>query len=297
MRSILKKPLASNDVTLASDREGESKRNGHRETALYHARLIQQRKDIERDILNATERLLDLPSASHADPAHPSLSDVSLLEELLRLFRPNDFDELIKERNVDGTCGYVLCPRPRLLQGTDAKFRILRAGDDRKSLKVVPRTKLEQWCSDDCARRAASIRVQLDEEPAWTRADQAPFRLLLANEAKSSHKDPLIAERTESETESKRSAMKTLALERGDISRADPRALLSLPIRERSSESQSNPQGSPKEIDGGDFSDAHLAVKRHISMSSTGTTISTSKEGALGEQDEDCDWDIESIYR
>jgi hypothetical protein len=36
-------------------------------------------------------------------------------------------------------------------------------------MNIVPREKLEMWCSDECAERALYIRVQLAEEPVWER--------------------------------------------------------------------------------------------------------------------------------
>jgi len=36
-------------------------------------------------------------------------------------------------------------------------------------MKIVPREKLEMWCSDGCAERAMYVRVQLVEEPVWER--------------------------------------------------------------------------------------------------------------------------------
>ncbi len=39
-----------------------------------------------------------------------------------------------------------------------------------RNRKVVPREKLEMWCSDQCAERALYLRVQLAEEPVlWER--------------------------------------------------------------------------------------------------------------------------------
>jgi hypothetical protein len=36
-------------------------------------------------------------------------------------------------------------------------------------MKIVPREKLEMWCSDSCAKRAMYVRVQLAEDPVWER--------------------------------------------------------------------------------------------------------------------------------
>ncbi|KAH0544306.1 hypothetical protein FGG08_001569 [Glutinoglossum americanum] len=158
-KSILKKPPMPHT----------SKEEQDRRTAIYHAEIIQHRKDLELTIINATETLIDFPSAATADPAAPSHEDASAVRSLLVPFQPSDYDGLIQERNIDGKCGYVLCPRPRLLQDTKALFRLLRVGRQEGGLRVVPRESLEKWCSEACQRKAMYVRVQLSEEPAWMR--------------------------------------------------------------------------------------------------------------------------------
>src|SRR6266536_5179040 len=69
-----------------------------REKALFHARLIQQQKDMELQILMSIEALLDYPKASSADPTNPSDSDTAFFKDSLRHFRTSDYDDLIEER-------------------------------------------------------------------------------------------------------------------------------------------------------------------------------------------------------
>jgi len=140
-----------------------------RQTALYHAEIIQHRKELELAILKATETLIDLPSDATADPTNPSLEDSKNFRSFIAPFQPSDYDGLIQERNIEGKCGYCLCPQPRILQNTRAQFRILRVGKHDRGLKIVPRETLERWCSETCQRRALYVRVQLSEEPAWMR--------------------------------------------------------------------------------------------------------------------------------
>lgn len=167
-QSILKKPSTS--IIAISPPPARSREDRNIETALYHAQLLQQRKDVEALILASTESLLDLPTSSTADPAHPSSADSILVRNFVRPFRPSDYDSLIEERNINKRCGYVLCPRPNRLQNTKAKYRILNGqGKGNDTLRFVEKQELERWCSDDCGRRALYIKVQLSEEPAWTR--------------------------------------------------------------------------------------------------------------------------------
>lgn len=221
LKSILKK--SANSTTIPSPPAAISQEDRNRETALHHARLIQQRKDIERLILTSTERLLDLPSNPVSDPAHPSPTEAAQVKELLKPFQPSDYDSLIEERNIDGKCGYVLCPRPYIRQNTSAKFRILQGkGKGHDALKVVKRQKLEQWCSEECAKRALYVRVQLSEVPAWTRSASVGDNIQLRSEKHDAAEGttPLIAGGQRLGLHSSQAglsdAMKNLALERGD---------------------------------------------------------------------------------
>lgn len=164
-KSILKQPSTAQGFPRLSPQEAR-----HRETALFHADLIQQQKDVESQILFATETLLDFPPSSDCNPAHPSQEDTAAAKPLLRLFQPSDFDALIEERNIDNKCGYIFCSKPNRQQDTDARLRILQIkGEGKRSLKFVDRHLLEQWCSDECGRRALFVRFQLSEDPAWLR--------------------------------------------------------------------------------------------------------------------------------
>src|SRR5579862_7015950 len=166
-KSILKPPKRPSTSPSASKEERD------RETAIYHAEIIQQRKDLELLILNSTEALIDFPSPATIDPADPHHDDASAVRSLLVPFQPSDYDGLVQERNIEGKCGYVLCPHARSLQDTKAQFRILHVGRQEGGLKIVPREHLEKWCSEACQRRAMYVRVQLSEEPAWMREAMA----------------------------------------------------------------------------------------------------------------------------
>ena len=221
-RSILKSPLSTIGPSPPAARSRDDR---NRETAIHHAQLIQQQKEIEALILASTEKLLDLPSFSSADPAHPCSTDSELVKSSLRLFQPSDYDSLIEERNINKQCGYVLCPRPNRLQNTQAKYRILYGrGRGPDALKIVERQTLEQWCSDDCGKRALYIKVQLNEEPAWTRSHTIDGTILLledihkhqsGEDGKASQQEHV--NRLDFDREEDLAAhMRTLAIERGD---------------------------------------------------------------------------------
>lgn len=222
-RSILKSPPSNNAPPPPVARSRDDRNRG---AALYHAQLIRQQKEVEALILASTEELLDLPSLSSADPAHPCSTDSELVKSSLRLYQPSDYDALIEERNINKQCGYVLCPRPNRLQDTQAKYRILYArGRGPDALKIVERQTLERWCSDDCGKRALYIKVQLNEEPAWTRSHTVDGNIHLfediRNHPRSADREASLQEHFQSldlnQEKDLTAHMRTLAIERGDI--------------------------------------------------------------------------------
>ena len=185
--------------------------------ALQHAHLIQQQKDVTNLIFTSTEVLLDYPHSTTTDPANPSAELALRATSLLQPFQPADYDALIEERNIDGKCGYVLCPHPHRVEETNARFRILRAGGQGKGgtgIKVVEKGELEKWCSKACGERALYLRVQLSEVPAWERAASRQSTLHILREATSTRMD---GDNTGTEEEVRviEEGLKRLAIERG----------------------------------------------------------------------------------
>ena len=220
--SILTKAISS--LSDASPSPARSREDRNKETAIYHARLLQQRKDAEALILASTELLLELPSSSAADPTRPCLQDVTLVKDSLKAFQPSDYDSLIEERNINKQCGYVLCPRPNRQEDTKAKYRILSGKGGSNGLKFVERHTLERWCSDDCGKRALFIKVQLKEEPAWSRVGSSGGDIVLLenerNDQKQLEVDSVLIEKLGSltlglEEDEVIARMKALAIERG----------------------------------------------------------------------------------
>ena len=232
--SILKNSLSSKPARSREDR--------NKETALYHAQILQQRKDVEALILASTETLLELPSSPTADPARPCLQDITHVKNSLRLFQPSDYDLLIEERNINKQCGYLLCPRPNRQENTKAKYRILP--DKKKdALRFVERHTLERWCSDVCGKRALYVKVQLDKEPAWTRVGPSGGDILLLEDKRNDQKrhedDSTLIEELRAldmslEEDEVITRMKALATERGD-EKAPSRSfgLAEIDVRER----------------------------------------------------------------
>ncbi|KAM0796075.1 Rtr1/RPAP2 family-domain-containing protein [Usnea florida] len=214
------------ELSTTSPPPGRSRESRNKDTALYHAHILQQRKDVEALILSSTETLLELPSSTDSDRARPYSRDISLVKNLLQPFQPSDYDSLIEERNINKQCGYVFCPKPNRQENTKARYRILHSkGRASDNVKFVERRTLERWCSDECGKRALYIKVQLSEEPAWTRT-ASPLRDILFLEDEHNHeKHPddnhTLMEQVEFldagfEEDVLAARMKALAVERGD---------------------------------------------------------------------------------
>ncbi|KAG9847933.1 hypothetical protein KCU98_g6798, partial [Aureobasidium melanogenum] len=130
------------------------------ETAIQHAHLIQEQKAILAKNLDYIEELSDYPASSSA-----TVSETTAFLEYMLSFQPSDYDALIEERHVNGRCGYTLC-----------------ANAPRKAVAKAPWQKgkgVENWCSDDCAKKALYVKAQLSETPAWERraGDRNPLVL------------------------------------------------------------------------------------------------------------------------
>ncbi|KAL4965611.1 Rtr1/RPAP2 family protein phosphatase [Aspergillus stella-maris] len=147
----------------------------HLAIALHHAHRIQAQKDAQDLILDRILELLTIPSTPSADPAAPSAEDARKFKSALVPFQPADYDNLIQERNIEGLCGYGLCPREHRKDNARGGFRVTWGargsgpGGRGRDMNIVPREKYEMWCSDACAERAMYIRVQLAADPVWER--------------------------------------------------------------------------------------------------------------------------------
>ncbi|KAL8672017.1 MAG: hypothetical protein Q9224_007597 [Gallowayella concinna] len=225
--------------TVARTYDLPSIRDRNRDNAIHHATMLQERKDIELQILTSIETLIESPSSQSADPAHPNATEASHFTTLLKVFQPSDYDSLIQERNINGKCGYALCSRPRRLQNTNANFRILR----KKGLQIVPRAQLEQFCSEDCAKRAVYVKVQLDDQPAWMRAPCHNIQPVLFDASRTSWQNRTPSEGglfglkgnidsldKDDHTGRRATDARNLALERGD--RCDSSGLVDVALRE-----------------------------------------------------------------
>jgi len=152
----------------------------HVQVALHHANILEERKRIEADVLDAIIMLLDFPSAPHGDAKRPSASDAQRFAAAVSTFQPADYDALIEERNLCDKCGYALCRNPKKKARSTARKQFV---DTERGVEIVDRKVLEVWCSDDCAKRALYVKVQLKEEPAWLRQGGlgGPIELMVDN--------------------------------------------------------------------------------------------------------------------
>lgn len=262
LKSILKKSTypATNSPSKA-DRD--------RETALYHANLIQQRKDIELEILLSMETLIDYPLArSPHNAANPSHADATSFKNYLRPFQPSDYDALIVERNINEHCGYALCANPRVKEEGGGIYRLLGKSGKAKDFRIVEKSELEKWCSEACARRALYVRVQLSETPAWERgASGSMIQIDLLDEPKSD--EDTVVERLQAldvnATEDMTIDSANLALERGDRGFVPHNGLVDIMIQEKEVRGTVEPP-SFEDVDlTGRLDTMHLTLEGHTS--------------------------------
>ncbi|KAK3352279.1 hypothetical protein B0T25DRAFT_181189 [Lasiosphaeria hispida] len=190
---------------------------------LHQAQQLQRR--LEEEIkppvpIETFERLTQLPRVRRPSlsAARPPPDDVREFLNAVQDFLPREYSDLIEERNCMGSCGYALCPRPR--RSYEGEYKILKTG-------IAKTADLNMWCSDECARRALYIKVQLDN-PSYIRKDgQMVVKLeLREEEPKSSPQKPkdkvdeLAKTLEQLEVDKKTQTTKdaaSLAAERGDV--------------------------------------------------------------------------------
>jgi len=199
-----------------------------RALAMYHANLIQQRKDVEAQVLDAMEEMIEFPRERNAKADDPSQADSHYFHKLIQPFQVSDYDALIEERNAAEKCGYIFCPKPRpaLSRDTMQSHRIVRnvvGGVTKGDLKIVPASHFQTWCSRDCARRAMFIKVQLSEIPAWERDVGGANQVTLLYESdKTPAKSLAPASVDDSNGNEHRQALADLARERGEQTLLSP---------------------------------------------------------------------------
>jgi hypothetical protein len=161
-KSILKKTVVPANAPPRSKPVNQR----HLQVALHHANVLEQRKRVEAEVLDSIMTLMDYPTTSDADPKRPTVADAQYFRDAMIPFQPSDYDALIEERNISDRCGYALCPRPTKKARSTARKQFV---DTEYGVEIVDRKTLEVWCSDDCAKRALYVKVQLSEEPVWMR--------------------------------------------------------------------------------------------------------------------------------
>ncbi|KAL9001488.1 MAG: hypothetical protein Q9169_000063 [Polycauliona sp. 2 TL-2023] len=242
-----------------------SREERNRQLALHHAHLIQYRKDIESLIQTAIENLLDLPTSSTTSPSEPSLADQSTAKEALRPFQPSDYDSLIEERNINCKCGYIFCPRENRKQNKHSKYRILTG----RGFRVVESKELERWCSDECGRMALYLKVQLSDEPAWTREWEECKPLELYSDGGQSSRagsQPLVHTEGLNKDHTMAIRLKDLAIERGDKDdKMTASARVAVDVKEKIHEEQVTPTAPNAQSTHADAIEGYIPIGKHIS--------------------------------
>jgi hypothetical protein len=270
-KSILKKTAVPANAPPAAKPVNQR----HLQVALHHANILEERKRVEAEVLDAIMALMEYPTASDADPKRPSAADAQYFRDAVIAFQPSDYDSLIEERNIYDKCGYALCPRPTKKARSTARKQFV---DTEYGVDIVDRRTLEVWCSDDCARRALYVKVQLSEEPAWMRAGGYGDKIELMVENAKEHQVALPLRRKEAATPApaaddeddiedawaaRDDAMDDLALERGEkpgaVSKANNDLVKDQLIERMPDNAPPQPPSLPSQI-----SQHTMAIEGHI---------------------------------
>lgn len=231
-----------------------------REIAIHHARLLEHRKQLESQILDSLILLSEYPLVRD-DPyssSNPAPSDIADFKANVRLFQPSDYDDLIEERNVNELCGYTLCAKRRRQTGSKGEWKLTASGE------IVKRKELEKWCSQQCARRALFVKVQLNETAAWERAGIPDIQIDLLDEDRSAETEADRAARMlgELKLEDQRQAARdsaALAMERGDNRISSSIDKVKVSLKEKDVKAPAEMVAPPE----GGNSEDHLLVDGH----------------------------------
>ncbi|KAI1763754.1 Rtr1/RPAP2 family-domain-containing protein [Hypoxylon sp. FL1150] len=262
-KGILKKPTASASASASvsvpawmatptpvspfpvQESDPTAEKPNARDVAVQQALVIQQQYVLEDQIQDAIIALSYFPLARTSagqpyDSTNPAPSDADAFREHIRPFQPGDYEDMIEERNTRGLCGYALCAKPRTKVAGGGEFKLINFG--RKDFNIVPRKELERWCSQQCARRAMYVKVQLNETAAWERAGIPSIRIELLDEPSQvrSEDDDAAARvarelqnlQIDKDKKASRDATE-LALERGDAKNAKSTRDIDVDIQEK----------------------------------------------------------------
>lgn len=138
---------ADGESASAQELQAARERIQRAETVVRETMAARQRAELQ--TLEWIEKLLDPISTQE-------------LKMSSRFFRPQDFDEVIVERNLAEDCGYPLCTRKRVK--IRQKFKI-----STREKKVYSLDRLSSFCGQEHLQDAVYFRSQLSEDPVWAR--------------------------------------------------------------------------------------------------------------------------------
>ncbi|KAG4303774.1 hypothetical protein PORY_002826 [Pneumocystis oryctolagi] len=96
--------------------------------------------------------------------------------------RPQDYENVLLERNLGKFCGYPLCHNPPREQKSPYKI-LYRKG------KIYDQRKLLRFCSVDCFKKSSFFAAQLSSEPLWLRNTQIALDIHLLDDVLESSLD------------------------------------------------------------------------------------------------------------
>ncbi len=172
-------------------------------------------------------------------------------------------------------------------------------GGKAKDFRVVKKEELEKWCSEECARRAMWVRVQLSESPAWERgAKEYGVKIELLDEPKEESEEDSVMEGIgkldlDGENDKEKRYRRDLALERGDKGAGAEKGLVDVRLLERDVKGKVEPPTLGEEELSGKME--HLVLEGYTSkFGEQRKKLFEMERGGdeMDEDDEDTDWKL-----
>lgn len=133
----------------STNEEIEEAKSRIKKAETFVRETLKARHEAEMITLSWIEKLLDNVTAE-------------CLKLASRYLRPQDYDEVVNERNLASDCGFPVCSNKRTQPS--ARYKISMS-----EKKIYSLERLSKFCSMDHLRHSMFYRSQLSDEPIWTR--------------------------------------------------------------------------------------------------------------------------------
>ncbi|CAG8608200.1 1186_t:CDS:2 [Acaulospora morrowiae] len=136
------------------------KKTGEKQASSGRSKKLNQKQQLLKQSLE-TRKAFEQLSLEWQEKLYETVQ-LHVLQESAKYLRPQQYLEVIEERNVDNLCGYPLCSNAR--QVIKGQFRILN-----RERIIYDLTELKCYCSTICFTSSKFFATQLSDEPLYLR--------------------------------------------------------------------------------------------------------------------------------